>query len=154
MENSMEVPPKIKNRTAMWSSNFTSGCLPEENKNANSKRYARTSLVVQWLRIHLSMQGTWVQSLVWEDPTCHRATKPMDHNYWAWALEPVSHNYWAHALQLLKPAQSRARVPQLLSLCAATTEAHASRPCAPQQEKPPQCETCALQRRVAPTRRN
>ena len=29
-----------------------------------------TSLVVQWLRIHLPMQGTWVQSLVWEDPTC------------------------------------------------------------------------------------
>ena len=27
------------------------------------------SLVVQWLRIHLPMQGTQVQSLVWEDPT-------------------------------------------------------------------------------------
>ena len=25
-----------------------------------------TSLVVQWLRIHLPMQGTWVQSLVGE----------------------------------------------------------------------------------------
>ena len=23
------------------------------------------------------MQETWVQSLVWEDPTCHGATKPM-----------------------------------------------------------------------------
>ena len=38
---------------------------------------------------------TWVPSLVWEDPTCRRATKPMCHNYWACALEPVSHNYWA-----------------------------------------------------------
>ena len=29
-----------------------------------------TSLVVQWLRICLPIQGTWVQSLVWEDYTC------------------------------------------------------------------------------------
>ena len=27
------------------------------------------SLGVQWLRICMSVQGTWVQSLVWEDPT-------------------------------------------------------------------------------------
>ena len=26
------------------------------------------SLVVQWLRIYLAMQGTLVRSLVWEDP--------------------------------------------------------------------------------------
>ena len=41
----------------------------------------RASLVAQWLRIHLPMQGTWVRALVWEDPTCHRATKPVRHNY-------------------------------------------------------------------------
>ena len=34
------------------------------------KNLSRTSLVVEWIRIHLSMQGTRVQSLVWEDPTC------------------------------------------------------------------------------------
>ena len=39
------------------------------------------SLVVQWLRIHLPVQGTWVPSLVWEDPTCCEATKPVHHNY-------------------------------------------------------------------------
>ena len=39
--------------------------------------------VVQWLRICLSMQGTWIQSLVWEDYTCRGATKPMCHNCWA-----------------------------------------------------------------------
>ena len=50
------------------------------------------SLVVQWLRIHLAMQGTPVWSLVREDPTWLRATKPMHHNC------------WAHTLQLLKPA--------------------------------------------------
>ena len=30
---------------------------------------AGTSLVVQWIRLHLPMQGTRVQSLVQEDPT-------------------------------------------------------------------------------------
>ena len=63
-----------------------------------------TSLVAQWLRIRLPMQGTWVQALVWEDPTCRGATKPVRHNYWACALEPAIHNNWAHVPQLLKPA--------------------------------------------------
>ena len=40
-----------------------------------------TSLVVQWLRICLPMQGTRVRALVQEDPTCRGATKPMHHNY-------------------------------------------------------------------------
>ena len=63
-----------------------------------------TSLVGQWLRIHLPMQGAWVRALVWEDPTYCRATKPVCHNFWACALEPASHNYWARGPQLLKPA--------------------------------------------------
>ena len=81
------------------------------------------SLVAQWLRIHLPMQGTQVWTVVREDPTCHGATKPMRHNYWACALEPISHNYWAH-------------VPRVHAL---------------QQENPPQWEARARQRRVAPT---
>ena len=52
-----------------------------------------TSPVAQWLRIHLPMQGTRVRALVWENPTCRRATKPVRHSYWACALEPASHNY-------------------------------------------------------------
>ena len=43
--------------------------------------YLGTSLVAQWLRIRLPLQGTQVRALVWEDPTCHRATKPVCHNY-------------------------------------------------------------------------
>ena len=39
------------------------------------------SLVIQWLRIYQPMQGTQVQSLVWEDPTCCGATKAENHNY-------------------------------------------------------------------------
>ena len=41
----------------------------------------QASLVVQWLRIRLPTQGTRVRALVWEDPTCRGATKPMRHNY-------------------------------------------------------------------------
>ena len=42
---------------------------------------AGASLVAQWIRICLPMQGTEVRSLVWEDPTCRGATKPVHHNY-------------------------------------------------------------------------
>ena len=56
-----------------------------------------TSLVAQWLRRRLPVQGTGVWSLVRDDPTCRRAAKPVHHNYWACALEPTSHNYWARA---------------------------------------------------------
>ena len=62
------------------------------------------SLVAQWLRIRLPMQGTQVRSLVREDTPCSGATKPVSHNDWACALEPASHSYWAQVLQLLKPA--------------------------------------------------
>ena len=43
--------------------------------------YPGASLVAQWLRICLLMQGTWVRALVWEDPTCHGAAGPVSHNY-------------------------------------------------------------------------
>ena len=39
------------------------------------------SLVAQWLRVRLPMQGTRVRALVWEDPTCRGATRPVSHNY-------------------------------------------------------------------------
>ena len=120
------------------------------------------------------MHGTRVRALVPEDPTCRGAAKSMCHNYWACALEPASHsywarvpqllkptrlepaclNYWAHVPQLLKPARSSAHVPRLLSLRAATTGACMPRAHDLQQEKPPQWEALALQRRVAPTHHN
>ena len=46
-----------------------------------SEREIRASLVAQWLRICLPMQGKWVRALVWEVPTCRGATKPVSHNY-------------------------------------------------------------------------
>ena len=43
----------------------------------NSRLKCKESLMVQWLRICLSMQETQVRSLVREDCTCLRATKPV-----------------------------------------------------------------------------
>ena len=37
------------------------------------------------------VQGTWVQSLVWEDPTCCRATKPKCYNYWSPCTKSPQH---------------------------------------------------------------
>ena len=74
-----------------------------------------TSLVAQWLRIHLPMQG---------------------HGFEPWSRKIP------HAVEQLTPAPqilslcSRAREPQLLSPCATTTEACTPRARAPQQEKP------------------
>ena len=47
---------------------------------------AGASLVAQWLRICLPVQGTWVWALVLEDSACCGATKPLCHNYWACSL--------------------------------------------------------------------
>ena len=38
---------------------------------------SRTSLVVQWLKVSLPMQGTQVQTLGEDDPTRHWATEPI-----------------------------------------------------------------------------
>ena len=50
-------------------------------KNEAKEVNAQASLVAQWLRIRLPMQGTRVRALVQEDPTCRGATKPVRHNY-------------------------------------------------------------------------
>ena len=39
------------------------------------------SLVAQWLRACLLMQGTRVRAVVWEDPTCRGVAGPVSHNY-------------------------------------------------------------------------
>ena len=66
------------------------------------------------------------------------------------------HMLWSNqawAPQLLSLC-STAHEPQLLSPCSTTTEARAPTAHAPQQEKPPQWEVHALQRRVALARCN
>ena len=77
-----------------------------------------------------NLQETPVQSLFWEDPTCHGVTKPVCHNYWAAALQPRNCNYRDQKLQLLKPLHFGA--------------------CALQQEKPQQWEACTPQLESSP----
>ena len=77
----MEVPQKIKTELLDDPAISLLDIYPKKTKNTNSKKYMRASLVAQWLRIRLPMQGTRVRALVWEDPTCHGATRPVSHNY-------------------------------------------------------------------------
>ena len=80
------------------------------------RRRKGTSLVAQWLRIHLPMPGTRVRALVPEDPACCGTTKPVHHNYWTRVpqllkpvpLEPVLHNKRSHCNE--KPAHLQRRV--------------------------------------------
>ena len=74
-------------------------------KHLSYYKRERTSLVVQWLRIDIAMQGTWVGSLVQEDSTCCGMTKPLHHNYWSPMLRACAPQerplQWeAHTLQL------------------------------------------------------
>ena len=73
----MKVYYEIINST-QYMKIYTDYIFPFENK---IRKNYRASLVAQWLRICLPMQGTRVRALVWEDPTCHRATRPVSHNY-------------------------------------------------------------------------
>ena len=65
----------------------------------------RISLLVQELKIRLPMQGTWVPSLVEEDPTCLTATKPMSCNHGACAPQREK----SCVLQLENPCMPRQR---------------------------------------------
>ena len=50
-------------------------------KDGYYQKDKRASLVAQWLRVRLPMQGTRVRPLVRKDPTCHGAAKSVSHNY-------------------------------------------------------------------------
>ena len=67
----------------------------------------RASLVIQWLRILLPIQGTRVLSLVWEDFTCQGAINPRHCSYRACALGPVLCNKRSHLNE--KPAHCNQR---------------------------------------------
>ena len=69
------------------------------------KIHIGASLVAQWLRVCLLMQGTRVRALVWGDRTCREAAGPVSHNYWACASG-------ACAPQQERPRQWEARAPR------------------------------------------
>ena len=114
-------------------------------KVKNKKLEAWDSLVVQWLRIHLPVQRTWVSTLVQEDPTWQGASEPMCHNYWAHTLEPTgcsygacSPQYWSFCTPEPKGQNKRSHVSE--KLCTAVK----SSLCLPQLEK-----ACKQQRRTS-----
>ena len=83
-----EIINKTRRQPSEWEKIFANestdrGLISKIFNNSCSSILKKTgaSLVAQWLRICLPMQGTRVQALVWEDPTCRGATKPMSHNY-------------------------------------------------------------------------
>ena len=74
METSIEVPQKIKNKATIESSNFTSGCYPNniylkkiiqiysrENKNSNFKRDTC---------IQIFITALFTRAKVWKQPEC------------------------------------------------------------------------------------
>ena len=103
--NSKGIKNQVKNKSFWWLSTRPArwqymagsgqvspgGCVCSESASNRGEEkgvqelYTGASLVVQWLRIRLPMQGTQVLALVWEDPTCRGATGPVSHNYWACA---------------------------------------------------------------------
>ena len=73
---------------------------------------------------HLPMEGKWVWSLVREDSTRHRATKPVHHNYTEPKCpRPVLGNKRSHCIE--KPVRHNKQQPLLAatreSPCTATT---------------------------------
>ena len=84
-------------------------------------------LVAHWWRVCLSMQETWVWTLVSEDLTVGKLALCIP-QLLSLSLEPGTHNCWAHMPQLLKSVCLRANAPQ---------------------EKPLQWEACVPQWRVA-----
>ena len=66
------------------------------------------------------MQGLGFNPWPGKDPTCHRATGPMHHNYWTCTLEPMNYNYGS---------------PLAYSLCSTTREATQWEACTRQLEQ-------------------
>ena len=75
------------------------------------------------------MQVTWVRALVWEDPTCHGATKP------------VHQNYWARVPQLLSPRATTTELTHLEPMLRNKRSHHNKKPAHRNEEKPPLAAT-------------
>ena len=78
-----------------WHIQSTDNNTGKNNNKKSSTKINKSiaSLISQWLRICLALQGTRVWSSVWEDPISLGATKAIHHNYWACAVEPSCLNY-------------------------------------------------------------
>ena len=66
LEDGMEVPQKVKNRTTLWSCNYTTRYLPKDYKNTNSKGYmypniySTLSTIAQlWKQLKCPLTDEW-----------------------------------------------------------------------------------------------
>ena len=89
----------------------------------------RTSLVVQWLRIRLPIQGTQVRSLVQEDPTCRGAT-----NLCVTTTKPVLQSPRATTTEAHVPRARALQQREATAMRSPRTTTKSS-PCSPQLEK-------------------
>ena len=60
MENSTEVPQKVRKKTTIRSSNFTSRYLPKENKSNNLERYIHPYVYA----------ASFTIAKIWKQPKC------------------------------------------------------------------------------------
>ena len=125
--------------------------MPGQNlQGQNKKGYFETCLVVQWIRIHLPMQGIWIDN-------------------WSGKLPQTTEQLSLCATNT-EPAPQNPRAATTETILLKTTEAHAPRACGLQQEKPPQqgaqaqqldsslCfpqleKSCVQQRRLSPIKK-
>ena len=72
---------------------FTWGCEIEVEGEHNNHLW--TSLLVEWIRIHLPMQRPWVQSMVWEDSICREELSSLSTTTVAHTAGPACCSYWS-----------------------------------------------------------
>ena len=140
----MQLSPLIRWQTSTflleWGEEFHFGVSlhitsPNTSVFLYRKAINRAFLVVQGLRNHLPMQRTQVQSLVWEDATCHGANKPMYHNYWACVLGAGGPPLLSPRTTATEACRPGACAPQEEPLQWEACTATKSNPCSPQTEK-------------------
>ena len=69
VENSMEIPQKIKNGSAFWPSNSTSGNISEGTQNANSKEHKHPYVHCSIIYNSQDLEAAQVSINRWVDKT-------------------------------------------------------------------------------------
>ena len=69
VESSMEIPQKIKNGSAFWPSDPTSGNIPERTQNTNSKEHKHPYVHCSVVYNHKDMEAAQVSINWWVDKT-------------------------------------------------------------------------------------
>ena len=69
VENSLEVPQKIKNGSALWPSDSTSGNISKESQNTNSKEHKHTYVQCSIIYKHQHIDAAQVSINRWVDKT-------------------------------------------------------------------------------------